>query len=184
MKTSEVLQEYPERITTKSEQRLIDGERVVGLDFKAMVAHLAYACVAAEVPPNDAYSLPVGLPRASAKQLFSACLFAQKEFTRWPEGIDSAGLKVTDAIHAITEVHPQLTPLMFQGRGHSLMFTESEILIDAPLQLLDKGVVALPVHDCLVVAESQMDVARAAMTSAFTSHTRRLPQIAEERTAA
>ena len=51
---------------------LIEGERVVGLDFKAMMVHLAYAYVNAEVPSGDPYALPVALPRATVKQLFGA----------------------------------------------------------------------------------------------------------------
>ena len=91
-------------------------------------------------------------------------------------------MKLADALRAITEVHPALSPLLFQGRGLALMFTESEILVDALLRLLDKGIVALPVHDCLVVAESHIDAAREAMVEAFAHNCHgRLPQIAVER---
>jgi hypothetical protein len=160
----------------------IECERVVGLDFKAMMVHLAYAYANAEAPSGDPYALPVALPRATVKQLFGACLAVEKPLGNWPKGIDSSGVKLADAVRAITEAHPSLAPLLYQGRGLTLMFTESEVLIDALLRLLDKGVVALPVHDCLVVAESQVDVARQAMVDAFAHNCRgRLPQIAEER---
>jgi hypothetical protein len=163
---------------------LIECERVVGLDFKAMMVHLAYAYVDAEVPSGDPYALPVTLPRATVKQLFGACMAVEKPLGNWPRGVDSSGVKLADALKAITEKHPALAPLLFQGRGLGLMFTESEVLIDALLRLLDKGIVALPVHDCLVVAESHVAEANQAMVAAFAHNCRRLPQIAEERAVA
>ncbi len=54
-----------------------------------------------------------------------------------------------------------------RGIGLELMHTESEILIKALLTLQSKGIVALPIHDCVVVSEDDQEVACKAMLDAF-----------------
>jgi hypothetical protein len=162
---------------------LIDGERVVSLDFKAMLPTLAYAHVNAVAPPGDLYAMPLAMPRDNIKVLLSACLFAEKRLGNWPEDLKPPpGVKLSDALKVIVTSHPGLAPMLFKGLGLTLMFMESEILIDALLQLLDKDIIALPVHDCLIVGESNVEAAHAAMVNAFAFHCHdRVPQISIER---
>ena len=47
--------------------------------------------------------------------------------------------------------------MAFTGVGFKEMFRESEILIDALLALIDRGGVALPIHDVLVVPSSKVE---------------------------
>ena len=51
------------------------------------------------------------------------------------------------------------------------MFRESEILIDTLLALIDQGVVALPIHDALVVPSGKVSVAKRVMLDAFKGQT-------------
>ena len=50
---------------------------------------------------------------------------------------------------------PQLKPLFGTGVGLGLMFTESQILLEVLEALIADGIVALPMHDGVMVAESK-----------------------------
>jgi hypothetical protein len=69
---------------------------------------------------------------------------------------------------------------MFKGLGHALQFSESEILIDALLKLIDLDIPALPVHDCLVVPQSALEVTQGVMENTFAFHTGATARIAAE----
>ena len=55
--------------------------------------------------------------------------------------------------------------------GFELMHHESEIIIKTVLRCLDQGVVVLPIHDGLLVAECHKELARPAMHEAFREYT-------------
>lgn len=159
---------------------LIYGEPVASLDYTAMLSSLAYAYVKQTPPAEDAYvtaytdahGAPVVLARATVKKLFAATLFAESPLTRWPRGLEahSRGLPVAAVLAGIKAAHPALVPLMFKGLGHVLQFHESEILVDVLLQLKERDVVALPLHDCVVVPESDAEVAREVMLGVAEWH--------------
>jgi hypothetical protein len=51
------------------------------------------------------------------------------------------------------------------------MHHESEIIIETVLRCLEQGVVVLPLHDGLLVAECHKEIAWEAMREAFREHT-------------
>ena len=51
------------------------------------------------------------------------------------------------------------------------MFRESEILIDALIALIDQRVVALPIHDALVVPSGKASAARKDVLDVFKEQT-------------
>lgn len=167
---------------------LINGESVVSLDFKAMIASLAYAYMGASLPPQDAYAItfkstsgePVALPRAVVKKIFAACLNGAKD---WPKELREyrRGLPWRSVVASLKESHKPIAELFDRDVGQSLTFTESEILIEALLTLQEQGIVALPVHDCIVVAESDAEVAERAMLNTFTFHTHQTGRVEIER---
>jgi hypothetical protein len=167
---------------------LINGERVAGLDFKSMVASLAYAYVGVAVPPQDLYKItfrstsgePVVLPRAVVKKIFAARLNGAKE---WPEELREyrRGLPWRSAVASLKEAHPPIADMFDLDLGQTLAFTESEILVDVLLRLMELDVVALPIHDCIVVAESALVAAERAMLEAFTFHTKQTGRVSIER---
>jgi len=61
--------------------------------------------------------------------------------------------------------------LLFTGVGFKEMYRKSEILIDVLLALIDQGVVALPIHDALVVPSGKASVARKVMLDVFMEQT-------------
>jgi len=162
----------------------INGESVVSLDYDTCLVRLAYAAAGATLPTGDGYAIE-GLPRPVAKRLFAACLFVSKDgrpLTRWPEGMQvmAKGISFTAALHALQEKHPALIPIQFKGVGHSLQFTESNILVDVLLQLIDKGIPAMPVHDCVIVPRSHLSATKVVMQEAFTRHTGLPSSVTEE----
>jgi len=163
---------------TKEQRRAhitLDGRPVVGLDFRCMVVRLAYAAAGAALPEGDAYAVP-GYEdcRDGIKRMLSAMLFCERRLTGWPGYANDSlrnefpkGTKLKDVIAAIQARHPALADQWFTGIGHRLMFTESEILVAALLELREREIVALPVHDCLIVADSTAEEAGQVMLDAF-----------------
>lgn len=68
--------------------------------------------------------------------------------------------------------HPDIAEwFRVPGIGFELMHHESEIMIRTVLRCLEQGVVVLPLHDGLLVAEPHKEIARQAMLEAFRKHT-------------
>jgi len=166
----------------------INDESVVSVDFVAMVASLAYAYVGKPAPAGDLYAIPftstsgspIVLPRGIVKKIFAARVNGAKE---WPEELRTyrAGLPWARVVASLKAAHPPLAELLDRDMGQELAFTESEILMEALLTLMRKEVVALPVHDCIVVAESDLEAAREALIDSFKFHTRQAARVSVER---
>jgi hypothetical protein len=71
----------------------------------------------------------------------------------------------------IKEFHKPIAHLFGGQHGMRFMFLESEILIDVLLELNNKGIVALPIHDCILVKESAQKTAKEVMLKVFKQHT-------------
>ena len=133
------------------------------------------------LPPGDVYEVDcvapsgkrVELARGTVKSLFAASLNAAKPFMRWPEDLraHSCGLPVSTALAAIKQRHEAIADLFGKDLGQIFVFTESSILIDVLLKLGDQEITTLPVHDCILVAESAETIASQVMLDAFTLHT-------------
>ena len=77
--------------------------------------------------------------------------------------------------HLLTDIysfHKPIVHLFSQPNGMKFMFLESEILIDVLLELNSKGIVALPIHDCILVKESAQKTAKEVMLKVFKQHTK------------
>lgn len=145
----------------------INGEPIADLDFASMFPRLAYARVGAEPPDGDLYAIP-GLEehRAGVKAGFAAMLSSSNEMTRLPSGVKEAlpvGWTGRRLAAAIGEKHPALVPLFGKDIAMDLMFTESCILVAVLLRLARMGIAALPMHDGIMVAASNCELAKKAM---------------------
>jgi hypothetical protein len=153
-----------------------------------MILRLAYAYAGAAPPAGDLYEItfkgtngaPVVLPRAVIKKVVSARLNGAKE---WPEELREhrAGLPWRSVVASLKEAHARIGEVFDRDLGQELAFTESEILVDALLGLVDVDVIALPLHDCILVAESDEAAATAAMLAAFKFHTNQDGRVSVER---
>ncbi len=169
----------------------IDGHRVVTLDFSSMFLQLLYAVKAKHQAPLDEADLSeridreAGWPndpdqkalvRDAVKKIVIAMLFDDPDAPRnsLPKGtrpyIDKR-TKWTDLVRRMKERHPPIAQWVGTDVGFELMYHESEIMIATVLSCLDEGVVALPIHDGLLVAQPHEKVARSAMQEAFDEHT-------------
>lgn len=161
------------------ENLLIDGESVVSLDYVSMAAALAYAYVGEKMPEGDAYEPltvyagrgeAVTLKRGTVKKLLNSMLFVDKPLGGRPRGVDLRGAPLGAVLSAIEARHAAIAPLFYRGMGHTLQYSESSILVDVLLRLKDAGIHALPVHDCVVVAEGHTEAARRIMQDTFRFH--------------
>jgi hypothetical protein len=169
----------------------IEGQPIAEIDFSSMNAHIAY-CIAELPPPDgDLYRIP-GLEgyRADVKMLFNALLSKpQGQATnRWPQSIHASAAKLSsdapegshrpagaivrsrikpkDAVRLIAEFHPGIAHLFKAGRIGEIQYLESETLIAALEMLRADGVVALPIHDAILVPARDLEAGQRAMDSA------------------
>lgn len=154
---------------------IINGAPVVSLDFGQMAARILYGMAGVEPHFEDAYTLPGWEKyRGTVKTVFNAMLHASSRHTRFPKGSRQQlhqGVKVDEAINAITEFHTPIKAHFYSGHGMKVMFKESQIMVDILLRLIDEGIVALPIHDALIVSEDDIHQAKRTMLEAFHGHT-------------
>lgn len=73
---------------------------------------------------------------------------------------------------AIGEKHPALVPLFGNDIAMDLMFAESCILVAVMLRLARMGIVALPMHDGVMVATGHCEAAKKVMTEVAEARAR------------
>jgi hypothetical protein len=141
----------------------IDGEVMADLDFNALYVRLALARDGIELPPEfDPYAI-AGLPRDVAKMANNTLL--NSKGARLPDDLKQElpdwtikRLRETVSAHL-----PALEPHLGKGIGLELMYTESQILMAVLEECMAAGITALPMHDGVMVADSQADKVAAMM---------------------
>ena len=157
------------------ERTSIDGEGVVGLDYSQLNPLLAYHLAKAVPTAGDAYTL-VGLEqhRDGVKRIFNAMLFTRhlEKFPKGTRAMFPRRIKCSDVVGAILARHPKLRGVLLTlGIGHQFMFIESEIMMRILNQCRSRGIVALPVFDCVVVKVSEANKVERIMKSLFEEFT-------------
>jgi hypothetical protein len=163
---------------TKKERREgveIQNEKAVELDYGQMNPRILYGLCGAEPPSGDLYLLP-GLEehRNGIKKVMNAMLFATKRLTRMPKGVRAEFSKshpVWQVMETIEEHNQPIKERFFSGIGHSVQFHESQIMVDLLLTLRDRGIVALPIHDGVMVPITKKGEVKDIMLSTFFRHT-------------
>ncbi|MBX4864298.1 hypothetical protein HJA86_31105 [Rhizobium bangladeshense] len=145
----------------------IDGEPVVDLDFASMFIQLAYCRQGLQPPSGDLYAIP-GLEehRRAVKSLMVSLFFRNAAAQRLPVGSKEAlppGWTMERFKAAARAHHSAIASLFDTSVGFELMARESEILVAIVLELGSKGVATLPMHDGIMVAASQKELAIATM---------------------
>jgi hypothetical protein len=171
----------------------IDRHRVVTLDFSAMYLQLLYAVKARKqtplegdlyegIDPGEGWPHDVDRKQAmrdSIKRNVSAMLFTKegqrgKQFklVKGSRGVLSKDATGAVLLDRVMTRHSDIAKWLREPEiGFELMHHESEIMIGTVLRCLDQGVVVLPIHDGLLVAEPQKGIARATMHEAFREYT-------------
>lgn len=149
---------------------LLEGERVVQLDFAQFGLRMAYAAVGSTPPPGDLYEIS-GLSgyRQEVKAIINALLCSEKVPTRFPQrtrGRIPRSRSFRMVYQAIARQHAPIVPLFGSGAAFRTMYLESQVAVRALLRLQAEGIVALPVHDALLVAHIHHQTAKSAMEAA------------------
>jgi len=170
----------------------INGEATAEVDIQASHLSVMHGILGLELPNGDPYAV-AGLPRAVVKAWVTATLGKGSPVRRWAAGAldgtpELAGVDATLVGAAVTTKYPFLaTPakavvavagldgLRHLGTPerlltHRLMALEAAGLTAAMQFLrLDRAVLALPVHDSLIVPARAVRVTREALALAFSA---------------
>ena len=174
---------FPSKTRGWRQMTLIDGEPTKEVDVHASSLTLLAGdpYLGFELPDCDdfySYGELADLNREVTKKVFQAILNGvSPNRTSWPTGFtdspDITALIGSDSFpkyaKAVVATYPSLDQLR-PNMGLSLMLFESDIIIRAMLELLDKGIGCLSIHDCLIVPESKVDQAKAAFNNAYAYH--------------
>lgn len=158
----------------REEALFIGQNEIVELDYGQMAPRLFYAMKGLQPPDKDLYAIPgYEQHREGIKKVMNSMFFSVKPLTKMPRGVRKkfAEQPVADVVGAIRDYHPDITDLFHVGLGHEAQFTESQIMIDILLRLRDMDIVALPIHDAILIAEQNEDEAREVMLNAFKAKT-------------
>lgn len=155
----------------------IDDEWVVSLDYGQMGLRLAYSLAKTPITFEDGYLIP-GWEKAreGTKKLISIMLNTNNRDDWYVSSTIKKTYKYRENIERqlfkdIFEFHAPIAHLFSQSLGTKFMFLESEILIDVLLELNQKSITALPIHDCVLVKESDAEVTKEVMLRIFNEHT-------------
>jgi len=148
----------------------VGGEDVVELDYGQMAPRILYGLKGTDPGPRDLYDIP-GIPhghRDGVKKLFNAMLFATKPLERKPRGTKTLlpPAAVQELCSFIAGAHPIIADQFHRGTGHVAQFVESSLMVHVLLALKREGVVALQVHDGLLVPASAREIAQTIMEQA------------------
>lgn len=171
---------FPSKTHGWRQMTLIDGEPTKEVDVHASSLTLLAgdSLYAFELPACDDYyshGALADLNREVTKKVFQAILNGvSPKRTSWPSGfLDDPKLALligSDSFpryaKAVVATYPSLAKLR-PDMGLWLMLQESDIIIEAMLELLNQGIGCLSIHDCLIVPESKVEQAEAAFNNAY-----------------
>lgn len=153
----------------------IGGEKVANVDFSALFPRLAYTLAKARPPRGDLYEYSeVSGQRDGWKKLTNALLFATKPLSAWPKDtkhLFSEEVTLREAVVTIKKKHAAIADLFEHGAGFQLMRIESDMLIQTVARLRAENIVALPLHDSVLVAKKFAARAKELMEEQFKRHT-------------
>ena len=168
----------------RQEHILIEGDCCVELDYGQMSLAILYGLTGTKPPEGDLYDLSAeGIPtdyRKGIKTVIQALINSSKVPTKMPKGVRKlipSRYTIKDILEAVARKHPAIYPQMTSGIGMQLFRKESDILVDVLETLRSEGIVALPVHDAVVVRDDISDKAKAVMKQVFREHTGITPDV-------
>ena len=170
----------------RQEHIIIEGDCCVELDYGQMSILLLYAQAQAQdhVPSGDLYDLSeYGIPktcRPGIKKVMQAIINSTGLPRRLPRGARKyipSRISLNDILRAIAKKHPVIFPLMTSGIGMQLFRTEADILVAVLEALRAEGIIALPVHDAVIVMDEHKQTTITIMKKVFKDHTGITPEV-------
>jgi hypothetical protein len=157
---------------------LIDDQMTVEIDYSAFHPQLLYMIKKLEPPLGDAYSLP-GIPekaRLLIKKTFNILVNATSEESalkairklRRDGDVPKPPKGLTDKliIDAIRVKHSALDEFFCSGYGTKLQRIDSDIAEQVMLELVQKVIAVLPIHDSFIVRHDHRHALEQAMQNA------------------
>jgi hypothetical protein len=152
----------------------IGGEKAVELDYGQVGPRILYGMAGQQPPSDDLYAMPgYYQQRAGIKRVMSAMIFASDTLNRFPKETKKEfrrSDKIAEVLSEIERRHPLIKDYFYRGLGHDAQFIESQIMVEVLLTLKDRGVVALPIHDAVMVPCSAAALAKKIMLDVFHGH--------------
>ncbi|MDB0035852.1 hypothetical protein N9E73_02965 [Planktomarina temperata] len=168
----------------RQEHILIEGDCCVELDYGQMSLAILYGLTGTKPPEGDLYDLSAeGIPtdyRKGIKTVIQALINSSKVPTKMPKGVRKlipSRYTIKDILEAVARKHPAIYPQMTSGIGMQLFRKESNILVDVLETLRSEGIVALPVHDAVIVMDEHHLQATKIMKEVFEGHTGITPEV-------
>jgi hypothetical protein len=168
----------------RQEHILIEGDCCVELDYGQMSLAILYGLTGTKPPEGDLYDLSAeGIPtdyRKGIKTVIQALINSSKVPTKMPKGVRKlipSSYTIKDILEAVARKHPAIYPQMTSGIGMQLFRKESDILVDVLETLRSEGIVALPVHDAVIVMDEHHLQATKIMKEVFEGHTGITPEV-------
>lgn len=153
----------------------IKGSPVVGLDYAQMAPRILYGMAGVNPPEGDLYYVPLYFGhREGVKKVFNTMLFVDKPPDRFPAGtrkLFHRSEKIKRVVDEIVQQHQPISKFFFTRIGFKTMFIESQVMVEVLLTFMKKGIVGLPIHDGIIVAEDDRETAIITMQNAFKKHT-------------
>ena len=167
-------QGLPDRKIRLRINTLIDGQPICEVDFNANHLRLNLAVIAGEdageTPYEDIGELAGIEDRQRIKSYITIAMGADSrngaKGACVSEGITHKQFDVIEA--AVLRRYPKLS--LYTGFGVNAQSLEGQILKQVMLEGVDKGIVALPVHDAVAVTQDNADWAKEAMLRAWFEH--------------
>ncbi|MEH6502086.1 MAG: hypothetical protein V7751_22135 [Pseudoalteromonas distincta] len=155
----------------RRENLFINDEPIAELDYGQMALRSLYGMAGIKPPDGDLYSIPKFIDyRKGVKTIINSALFANTMQNRMPQGVRKHipnRIKYADVLQAIIHYHSPIKDYLFKGIGMELMFIESEIMISLLLRLQELSIVALPIHDSVLVPQSTKQTVKRVMEEVF-----------------
>ena len=168
----------------RQEHIRINQDTVVELDYGQMSLMILYGLTGHTPPEGDLYDLSAeGIPatyRKGIKKVIQAVINSSKVPTRMPGGVRKhipSSYSIQDILKAVERKHSPIFAKITSGIGMQLFRKEADILVDVLIALKAKGVVALPIHDAVLVADADKDTTIRIMKEVFKDHTGITPQV-------
>lgn len=155
----------------------IGGEPVEEVDYRTLHPFMLYAEVGHR-PPADCYAVdpwPRDVVKLALLKLINApsentarLSIAHNEFAELP--LQQATGQAARLIRDIKRAHAPIARFFHSDAGAWLMRRDSDLAEAVLMKLLDRGVVALPVHDSFLVPRSQRGLLEQVMADAAATH--------------
>lgn len=180
-------------------QITIDDEQVCCLDYGQMSIHIAYSLCRATPCFEDGYAIPgIKGDRAMIKKFVIKLLNCKTSNKKLPKGVrlerpdipwsrlaqESAlpkgpaqtremladGVEAKYAEELIIDFHSPIRDLFYHENSLKFMFLDSELMVELLLELGKKGIVALPIHDALLVKSTDATITTRIMKQVAQKH--------------